>query len=86
MKELGREDDLEKINRIALKLAKEVAVETGTLMAGGMCSSKIYEEGNEENHKIVRGLFQDQVIKCLLRMKTGILGALKYVLHVVHPD
>ena len=53
MKELGQEGDLEKINRIALKLAKKIAVETGTLMAGGMCSSKIYEEGNEENHKIV---------------------------------
>src|SRR5437870_10488545 len=31
---IGREDDLERINRRALEIAKAVATETGTLLAG----------------------------------------------------
>ncbi|KAK3098966.1 hypothetical protein FSP39_024758, partial [Pinctada imbricata] len=34
LRHIGREDELEKLNRTALKMAREVADKTGTLMAG----------------------------------------------------
>ena len=58
MRQIGREDDLEKINRIALKFAREVADETGTLMAGGISNTNIYEESTEEK---IRAMFEEQV-------------------------
>ena len=62
MRQIGREDDLEKINRIALKMAREVADETGLLMAGGVCNSKLYyPEANEERLKEIRAMFEEQV-------------------------
>ena len=43
MKLIDREHDLEKINRVALKIAREVANETGTLMAGNICNTNAYD-------------------------------------------
>ena len=40
---IGREDDLEPINRQALQIAKEVARETGTLFAGNICNTNVYD-------------------------------------------
>ncbi|HZF56860.1 MAG TPA: homocysteine S-methyltransferase family protein, partial [Rubrobacter sp.] len=40
---IGKEDSLEQINRQALKLAKDVAQETGTLFAGNICNTNVYE-------------------------------------------
>ena len=63
MRQIGREEDLEKINRIALKTAREVADETGTLMAGGICSSKIYSnDADDKIRKEIRAMFEEQVI------------------------
>merc|ERR1711976_275344 len=39
---LGRGDELEKLNRKALQIARQVANETGTLMAGGISNTLIY--------------------------------------------
>ena len=39
MKIVGRERDLERINRTALRLAKKVARATGTLLAGNICNT-----------------------------------------------
>src|SRR5919205_533733 len=39
---IGREDDLERINRRALEIAREVADETGTLLAGDVCNTNVY--------------------------------------------
>ena len=61
MRQIGREDDLEKINRIALKMAREVADDTGTLMAGGVSNTNIYIEGDEVSHKKIRAMFEEQV-------------------------
>jgi methionine synthase I (cobalamin-dependent) len=61
MRQIGREDELENINRIALKMAREVADETGTLMAGGVCNTNIYVEGDKENHAKIRAMFEEQV-------------------------
>ena len=61
MRQIGREEDLEKINRIALKIAREVADDTGTLMAGGLCNTNIYMKGSKESEDKIRAMFQEQV-------------------------
>src|SRR5437763_15607488 len=43
MKIIGREHDLERINRQALAIAKTVADDTGTLLAGNICNTSIYD-------------------------------------------
>ena len=55
---IGREDDLEKLNRGALKIAREVANETGTLMAGGLCNTGVYQPNEPETHMTVRNMFK----------------------------
>lgn len=61
MRQIGREEDLEKINRIALKMAREVADSTNTLMAGGISNSNIYVAGDEERGEKIRAMFKEQV-------------------------
>ncbi len=58
---IGREGDLEPINRQALALAKEVAEETGTLFAGDICNTNVYEPDDPESERLVRGMFEEQV-------------------------
>src|SRR5215217_3081825 len=45
---IGKEELLKRINRQALALAKEVAGETGTLFAGDICNTNVYESGDVE--------------------------------------
>ena len=40
---IGREHQLEAMNRQALSIAKKVASETGTLFAGDICNTNVYE-------------------------------------------
>jgi methionine synthase I (cobalamin-dependent) len=58
---IGRENDLEPINRQALALAKEVADETGTLFAGDICNTNVYVPNDESTHAQVRAMFEEQV-------------------------
>ena len=58
MRIIGRENDLEKINRDALRIAREVADETGTMMAGNTCNTNIYVPEDPESHKAVYAIFQ----------------------------
>ncbi|MDQ3867261.1 MAG: homocysteine S-methyltransferase family protein [Actinomycetota bacterium] len=58
---IGREADLEPINRQALSLAKEVAEETGTLFAGDICNTNVYDPDDRESEREVRGMFEEQV-------------------------
>lgn len=55
---IGREADLEKMNRQALKIAREVADETGTLMAGNICNSTIYRSGHKATEEKVYRIFE----------------------------
>src|SRR3954451_10367480 len=41
---IGRETNLEPMNRTALKIAKKVARDTGTLLAGNICNTTVYLE------------------------------------------
>jgi len=58
---IGRERDLEPMNRTALKLAKKVARETGTLFAGNICNTNIYDPADRKSHAAVRAMFEEQV-------------------------
>lgn len=61
MRQIGREQDLEKINRTALKIAREIAEETNTLFAGGVCQTNIYIEGDKNSAAEVRAMYEEQV-------------------------
>jgi betaine-homocysteine S-methyltransferase len=46
LKDVGREPDLEAMNRQALRIAKEVAAEGGALVAGNICNTWSYDPGS----------------------------------------
>jgi methionine synthase I (cobalamin-dependent) len=58
---IGREDELEEINRQALRIAAGVAEESGALFAGDVCNTNVYDPGDPESAATVRGMFEEQV-------------------------
>jgi betaine-homocysteine S-methyltransferase len=58
---VGREGDLERINRTALRLAKKVARATGTLLAGNICNTSIYGPDDAKSHTAARRIFDEQI-------------------------
>ncbi len=60
---IGKEDILEPLNRQALAVAAAVARETGTLLAGNICNTNVYEPGEPSGtaRRAVRAAFDEQV-------------------------
>src|SRR5215468_10091042 len=58
---IGRESDLEPMNRAALAIARTVARDTGTLLAGDICNTNAFDPGDPGTHKAVRAMFEEQV-------------------------
>ena len=58
---IGKEELLEPLNRQALALAKEVADETGTLFAGDICNTNVFEPDDDDSIRAVRMMFEEQV-------------------------
>lgn len=59
---IDKADKTEEINRIALKIAREVAEETGTLFAGGLSNTKIFDEVTDRDPtEELRALYEEQV-------------------------
>ena len=58
---IGREKDLAPMNRKALSIAKKVARETGTLFAGDICNTNIYDPADKKSIKDVEAIFAEQV-------------------------
>lgn len=58
---IGREGDLEPINRRALEIARTVARETGALFAGDICNTNVFDPGDAASRKAVRAMFEEQV-------------------------
>ncbi|XP_038059777.1 betaine--homocysteine S-methyltransferase 1-like isoform X2 [Patiria miniata] len=61
---IGRENDLERLNKDALRMAREVADQTGTLMAGNISKVQSYESelpksGDQEK---VKEMFKEQIL------------------------
>jgi betaine-homocysteine S-methyltransferase len=62
MRMIGREDDLEPLNRDALRLAREVADEGGALVAGNICNTWVYDPADPEGSgAVVREMYEEQV-------------------------
>ena len=57
---IGKLDLLEEINRKALGIAREVAEESGTLVAGGLSNTNVYAD-NDDARREVRSMFEEQV-------------------------
>ena len=57
---LGKEDLLEPLNRQALQIAAQVAADTGTLLAGNVCNTNVYEPGPAAQ-RAVSAAFAEQV-------------------------
>jgi len=58
---IGREKDLVPMNRAALGIAKSVARRTGTLFAGDLCNTNIYDPADKSAIKEVARIFDEQV-------------------------
>ena len=58
---IGREKDLVPMNRAALKIARSVARRTGTLFAGDLCNTNIYDPADKASIKEVERIFAEQV-------------------------
>ena len=62
MREIGHEEDLEKINRIALGIARDVAEETDTLFAGGVSNIDLLADPSiEDPAGEMRAMFEEQI-------------------------
>jgi betaine-homocysteine S-methyltransferase len=58
---IGKEEALEEINRQALRIAAEVAEESGALLAGDVCNTNVYDPADPESAAHVRAMFEEQV-------------------------
>ena len=58
---IGREKDLAPMNRAALRIAKSVARKTGTLFAGDICNTNIYDPNDPRALREVERIFDEQV-------------------------
>jgi betaine-homocysteine S-methyltransferase len=61
LKMVGREKDLAKINRAALRIASRVARSTGALLAGDICNTSIYGPDDAASHRRARKIFDEQI-------------------------
>jgi len=61
MRLVGKEDLLEPINRQALEIASGVAGRNGSLLAGNVCNTNVYDPGDEATYAQVRSMFDEQV-------------------------
>jgi methionine synthase I (cobalamin-dependent) len=58
---IGRENDLELMNRKALQIARQVANETNTLMAGNICNTTRYDVDDPKSHEAVKQMFKESI-------------------------
>src|ERR687891_110651 len=61
LKVIGKEDILEPLNRQALQIAKEVADESGALLAGDLSNTNAYDPDDPQSVRCVRQAFEEQV-------------------------
>ncbi|TME25161.1 MAG: homocysteine S-methyltransferase family protein [Chloroflexi bacterium] len=62
LKTIGRENDLEALNRQAVRLANEVAREGDALVAGDICNTWAYDPKDKEaSSKVVRRMYEEQL-------------------------
>jgi betaine-homocysteine S-methyltransferase len=60
MRLVGKEHLLEPLNRQALRIAKQVADESGALFAGDLSNTNIYVAGDAQSAQMARTMFEEQ--------------------------
>lgn len=58
---IGKEHLLERLNRGALNIARDVARATGTLLADDICNTNVFEPDSQSAADQVRAMFGEQV-------------------------
>jgi betaine-homocysteine S-methyltransferase len=61
LRDVGREDDLEAMNRQAVRIAREVAREGDALVAGNVCNTWAYDPDDPATAGIVRAMYTEQL-------------------------
>jgi betaine-homocysteine S-methyltransferase len=61
LRDVGREGDLEAMNRHAVRIARDVAGEGGALVAGNICNTWAYDPDDESTRSIVRAQYAEQL-------------------------
>jgi betaine-homocysteine S-methyltransferase len=61
LRDVGREADLEAMNRQAVRIAREVAREGDALVAGNVCNTWAYDPDDPATRQTVRGMYAEQL-------------------------
>ena len=62
LRDVGRDGDLEQMNRQAVRIANEIAAEGGALVAGNICNTWCYDPANAETSgEVVREQYREQL-------------------------
>jgi methionine synthase I (cobalamin-dependent) len=62
LRAVGRADDLEEMNRQAVRIANEIAAEGGALLAGNICNTWSYDPGDPQaSGAVVRAQYEQQL-------------------------
>jgi betaine-homocysteine S-methyltransferase len=62
LRDIGRGDDLEELNRQAVRIANEIAAEGGALVAGNICNTWAYDPKKPEaSGAVVRAQYEEQL-------------------------
>src|SRR5262249_32044731 len=61
LRQVGRESDLEAMNRQAVRLARKVAAEGGALVAGNVCNTWAYDPRDAATAGVVRAMYAEQL-------------------------
>ena len=61
LRQVGRESDLEAMNRQAVRLAQKVAAEGGALVAGNVCNTWAYDPQDAATEDVVRAMYAEQL-------------------------
>jgi betaine-homocysteine S-methyltransferase len=61
LRHIGRESDLEAMNRQAVRIAREIAAEGDALVAGNVCNTWAYDPDDPAAATAVRGMYTEQL-------------------------
>ncbi len=61
LRQVGREGDLEAMNRQAVKLARDVAAEGDAVVAGNVCNTWAYDPADPATARAVRAMYAEQL-------------------------
>jgi len=61
LRQVGRESELEAMNRQAVRLARQVAAEGGALVAGNVCNTWAYNPHDPATADVVRAMYAEQL-------------------------